>query len=294
MRVHDLENDRELDFTLIFRGGFAHAMPAIGLIRYLQENKIKPRAVVGASMGAQLAAAYSAGKRWDEMYDDVKNFDFSDLMSLRSFFLGHGIYPQEKVKAWFQERLGVDRDLDFTEFTIPLGIFVTDLETGEKVLMTSGNAFDAAMASSAYPLLIERTQINGHDYIDGDLVGGFGVGLVRNTFPSKTVMGVEAKSSDKPGKFTAITRRFASRFKRRFTKQNQDLPLDVHITFEVGNLTPIDFAAMLPLIDEVHHYVVQNRRQLFSKVHGRNPIKRFFGWLSSLMQFSRAYEPNTP
>jgi NTE family protein len=55
----------------------------------------------------------------------------------------------------------------FAEATIPLHIVATDLETGQRVVLSEGSIFDAVRASVAIPYVWRPWEVNGRWLMDG-------------------------------------------------------------------------------------------------------------------------------
>ena len=58
----------------------------------------------------------------------------------------------------------------FEDLKIPLVVVTTDIENGERVVLTSGNLAEAIRASSSLPGIFIPTRINGRLLVDGGLV----------------------------------------------------------------------------------------------------------------------------
>src|SRR5690606_28907125 len=60
----------------------------------------------------------------------------------------------------------------FDQLSIPLRLVATDLETGDAVILDSGDLVEAVMASCALPGLLPPVDVQGAHLIDGGLVAG--------------------------------------------------------------------------------------------------------------------------
>ena len=70
--------------------------------------------------------------------------------------------------AYLNEALeGVAFDMTFADLAIPLKLIATDMNTGEKVVLTEGRIRDAVRASLAIPIIFPPWEIDGRLLIDG-------------------------------------------------------------------------------------------------------------------------------
>lgn len=141
--------------------GLAH----IGVIQFLQENKISIGAISGSSIGA-LAAAYFA------IYQEIDSLQAKILLEkdrkfkLSDFSLRGGLVSSKKFESFINYLLG---GYNFNDTKIPLRILATDLASGLPVVFSDGSLAAAVCASSAVPLVFEPAKRNQQRFIDGAL-----------------------------------------------------------------------------------------------------------------------------
>jgi len=162
--------------ALVIGSGGIKCAAAIGLWRVLQEENIAVESLVGCSGGSMYAALIANRVDIKLMEEWSKTLWTSDIM--------HGY--TENLKASkdgtlrFNERSGlVDdsvmnkklRDVygewKFSDLTLPFKVVATDLLSGEKVVLSEGNVFDAIRASLAIPIIFPPWEVNGRLLIDG-------------------------------------------------------------------------------------------------------------------------------
>lgn len=154
--------------------GWAH----IGAIEALEEAHIPIDFIVGCSVGAYVGAIYASGsiqslKKFVLKMDGKKVFSYFDIVLPRS-----GILDGTKR---LRELFSIHTDVrDFSELKIPVMMVATDLETGQKVVLKSGNILDALRASISIPGLFAPARIKDRWLVDGGLVDPVPVSVARS------------------------------------------------------------------------------------------------------------------
>jgi NTE family protein len=70
------------NFSIALGGGGARGLSHIGVIRYLEENRLIPTAISGTSMGAIIATLYSIGKTSYHMEQILSEMKWLSLIDL--------------------------------------------------------------------------------------------------------------------------------------------------------------------------------------------------------------------
>lgn len=141
--------------------GLAH----IGVIQFLQENKISIGAISGSSIGALAAAYFAIHQEIDSLQAKILS-EKDRKFKLSDFSLRGGLVSSKKFEAFINYLLG---DYSFSDVKIPLRILATDLASGLPVVFSDGNLAAAVCASSAVPLVFEPAKRNQQRFIDGAL-----------------------------------------------------------------------------------------------------------------------------
>lgn len=146
------------------------------MLRALRERDITPDLIVGTSVGA-LNGAWLAGHPGDDLaaLEDVWRslrrssvFPADPLLGLRAFAgRSRGLVPQHRVRALIQRHLTFER---LEDAPIPLHVGAVEVLTGRDVLLSSGPAVDAVLASAAIPAVFAPVEIEGVAYMDGGVV----------------------------------------------------------------------------------------------------------------------------
>ncbi|MDN5348679.1 MAG: hypothetical protein PWQ54_75 [Bacteroidales bacterium] len=150
--------------ALALSGGGARGIFHAGFLQAMDETGLRPAAIAGASMGSIVGAFYAAGVKPKEMLKAVKT---PDLMHIHSWIgLKGGLGSMRVLREQLNTFIKKD---DFEALEIPLTISVSNLNTGENELLTSGSLIDAVVASSSIPIVFMPVKIGSEYYLDGGL-----------------------------------------------------------------------------------------------------------------------------
>jgi NTE family protein len=153
--------------------GWAH----IGAIEALEDANIPIDLIVGCSIGSFVGAIYASGsikslREFVLKMDGKKVFSYFDIVLPRSGLLD----GTKKLRELFSIHTNVKK---FSELKIPVMMVATDLETGQKVVLKSGNILDALRASISIPGLFAPARVKNRWLVDGGLVDPVPVSVAR-------------------------------------------------------------------------------------------------------------------
>lgn len=160
--------------AFVLAGGGALAASQVGMLRALTEEGIKPDLLVGSSAGAINAFCFAehptlAGvSRLRRLWSGLRRRDVFPLQVAP--FLGgltgrrDGLLSPDRLRSYLTSQIG-SADLD--EAVVPAHTIVTDLADGQPVVLSSGSAVDALIASTALPGVFPPAMIEGRQYVDG-------------------------------------------------------------------------------------------------------------------------------
>lgn len=162
------------NFTLVLSGGGALGIAHLGVLHDLEQQHIKPKEIVGTSMGGIIGACMAIGFNEKEIYDQIKKF--SSLFEWIRFSLsGNAVIDNDKIAEIFTN-LFENRKMKDTE--IPLKLIATNLHNGhKKVFDASADVYikDAILSTMAIPGIFDEHIIDGETYGDGFLCENLGV-----------------------------------------------------------------------------------------------------------------------
>ena len=194
---------------LVLSGGGARGAAHVGVIQALEEMRIPIDAVAGTSMGAVVGGLYAAGLSGDEIDRGVpharlagpvrdraprRDLVFRRKQDDRSFLargalgfrdgegvvLPLGLVQGQKITQVLRTAtLPVGDEQDFDQLPTPFRALATDLETGEPVVLRSGDLATVLRASMSAPGVLAPVEIDGRLLVDGGLVDNLPVSLAR-------------------------------------------------------------------------------------------------------------------
>src|SRR5262245_10116520 len=142
--------------AFVFQGGGSLAAAQVGMLRALTEAGIVPDLVVGASAGGLNAVAYASDPtaagidRVADLWASLRRKDVAPL-SLRGLVGGlagrqDGLASTTGLRHLLESGLVPSR---LEETVIPAHVVTTDLETGHPIVLSTGDAVEALLATSA-------------------------------------------------------------------------------------------------------------------------------------------------
>lgn len=159
---------------LVLSGGGARGIAHIGILKALDEIKIKFDFISGTSAGSIIGALYAAGNKPDHIFELVKNL--SIFKSVRPAFAWTGLLTLDGLKELLLKNIPENK---FESLKIPLTVAATDLRNGRLHYFTSGELATAIVASSSIPAIFNPVQLNGNLYVDGGLLDNLPVRPIR-------------------------------------------------------------------------------------------------------------------
>lgn len=175
-----------MDITLALGGGGAKGNAHIGVLRCLEREGFRIRAVAGTSFGGIVAAAYAAGFSPDEIEERFSQVDQAKL---------YGHVPGEQpcllglagVYKWLDEMFG---EMTFADLKIPCAMVAVDLETTREVTLQQGRVRDAILATIALPGIFPSYPLNSWNLVDGGVLNPVPVSVARALAPELPVVAV--------------------------------------------------------------------------------------------------------
>lgn len=150
---------------LALGGGAAKGIAHIGVLKALEEEKIKVHCISGTSAGALIASYYAFGQPAESILSIGSTLNLSKILN---FTLERGgLFSTDAIREMILRDLG---DVRVEDANIPLAICATDIETGEQLIFREGKLADVVCASMAVPGLFVPVEIDGRVLVDGGLV----------------------------------------------------------------------------------------------------------------------------
>jgi len=162
---------------LALGSGGARGSAHVGVLKVLEENKIRPDVIVGTSMGAEVGGAYAAGIEVDELAAIWQSITFGRVVkTLLPTIPWSGWSSGGEVLRTVRRLVG---DLTIEELPLTYAAVATDLQTGLPYTITEGSLAQAIRASLSVPGLFTPVWIDGHLLIDGGVSNPVPVDVAR-------------------------------------------------------------------------------------------------------------------
>ncbi|WP_129776802.1 patatin-like phospholipase family protein [Peristeroidobacter soli] len=193
---------------LVLSGGGARGAAHVGVLKVLDELRIPVDAIAGTSMGAVVGGLYASGMpvadiekllssvNWEDAFKDRppreelgfrrKQDDREFLVRYalgvtdKGFVLPRGLVQGQKLEQVLRSAsLPVAAVQHFDRLPIPFRAVATDLETGEAVIMDSGDLVTAMRASMSAPGVFAPVERDGKLLVDGGITENLPVAIAR-------------------------------------------------------------------------------------------------------------------
>lgn len=161
--------------------GAAHA----GALRALHEAGVPIDRISGTSVGAVVAAFHAFGTPVDIIEKVAREVRWLSITSFSPSRLG--LLANRRLGDILREHIGEPR---FEEADIPLAVIATDIGSGERVVLDSGEVIPAILASACVPGIFQPVQHAGRMLVDGGLVENLPTSVLR-PMGARTVIGID-------------------------------------------------------------------------------------------------------
>jgi NTE family protein len=193
---------------LVLSGGGARGTAHIGVLKVLDQMRVPIDAITGTSMGAVVGGLYASGLsardiekimtsiNWQDAFSDRPPREDLDLrrkeedetflvkyhfgIREKQFVVPKGLIQGQKLTETLRRlTLPVARISEFDELPTPFRAVATDLETGDSVVMSSGDLTTAMRASLSAPGVFAPVEREGRLLVDGGIADNVPVDIAR-------------------------------------------------------------------------------------------------------------------
>lgn len=193
---------------LVLSGGGARGGAHLGVIKALEELRVPVDVIAGTSIGAAIGGLYASGMTVEELEEFVRGLDW-DAAFLNSTPRQLASFRRKREDALYllDQRPGVGIDgislpigvvqgqvidtimarvtlpvahiEDFDRLSIPFRAIAGDLETGEEVVLASGNLGRSIRASMTVPAAMTPIELGGRLLVDGGIANNLPVAIAK-------------------------------------------------------------------------------------------------------------------
>jgi NTE family protein len=175
-----------MNITLALGGGGSRGHSHIGVLRRLENEGFRIKAVAGTSFGGIIAVFYALGCSPNEIEEIFKALDQNQLYG-HAPDDGPSLLGLAGVKRWLKETLG---DKTFADLKIPCIVTAADLKSGKEVLISTGPLVDAILATITLPGIFPARHIQDMELVDGGTIDPVPVSVARSLAPRLPVVAV--------------------------------------------------------------------------------------------------------
>jgi NTE family protein len=263
---------------LVLSGGGARGMAHVGVLKVLDDLHIHLDAIAGTSMGAVVGGLYASGMsaraiedllkspEWQDAFRErVPRDDLSfrrkeeDRIFLLNFPLGiqgrallipTGLVQEQKLTQLLRRAtLPAASVTRFDELSTPFRAVATDLETGDPVVMDSGDLATALRASMSAPGVFAPVERDGRLLVDGGLVENLPIDVARSMNVDVLIVvdaGFPLQTRDHLNSLTSISNQALAILVRRDVERQRTTltPKDLVLRPELGARSSYDFSAV--------------------------------------------------
>lgn len=165
------------EFALVLGGGAGLGFAHLGVLKFLEENSLKPTCITGASMGALIGGVYALGKSTDEIVEMLEKFNILKIVDLKLFPLaGQAMLRSQKINEYLKSVFG---KVKIEDLGIKYGTLAVDSKSGQIVELTNGYLWKAVRASISMPAIFEAFNYGNKNLIDGGIMDNVPTELAR-------------------------------------------------------------------------------------------------------------------
>lgn len=263
---------------LVLSGGGARGAAHVGVLKVLEQLHVPIDAIAGTSMGAVVGGLYASGLsardiekimtslNWQAAFHDRppredltlrrKQEDENFLVKFPLGVRGHRIVlPKGLIEGQGLSQmlrrltLPVARITNFDELPTRFRAVATDLESGEPVVLASGDLTSAMRASMSAPGIFAPVERQGRILVDGGIADNVPVDVAREMGVDLLIVvdvGSPLEQRSKLTDVTAISNQMLAILLRRNAEQQLATlkPTDILIAPPLGDASSFDFGAV--------------------------------------------------
>lgn len=268
--------------ALVLSGGGARGAAHIGVLQVLEKARVPVDLVVGTSMGAVVGGLWASGMPAAELEREILAVDWPAVfrdevprarlafrrkeeqhrlllqpelgISLDGVQLPTGLVAGHRLELLLETLLApVLAEHDFDHLPIPFRATAADLETGEIVVLETGDLARAIRASMAVPAAFTPVERQGRLLVDGGVTDNLPVDVARD-LGAEMVIAVDVGSAPMQVNELTSALSIASQITRLMVRGNTDrvldrTPPDVLVTPDLTGLASTDFPQSAIMIE---------------------------------------------
>jgi len=161
------EKKKKYKIGLALGSGGAKGLAHIGVIKVLLENNIPIHCITGSSIGALVGGIYATTGDISEVEKIARGNSWRQLLDLMwDPTIKGGLNSGKKIEIFIRKPINGAK---FSDLKVRFAAVATNFETGEPVVMKTGDIVLAIKSSLSVPIIFNPVQINGKILVDGGL-----------------------------------------------------------------------------------------------------------------------------
>jgi NTE family protein len=264
---------------LALGSGGAAGLAHIAMLQVFDDLGLKPAKITGTSIGAVIGGLYAAGQSAEEIREIFDEFGGSNLD-----MLSHLVLSDSELKLGDLLKLDMNNGglidsggflkflsgkIDartFEDLDIPLEVVATDYWSGETVLLSEGDLFQAIEASMAVPGLFSPVQLGNHLLVDGGTTNPLPFDLLNGFYD--LVVAIDVTGSRSPGKeqqlnwTEALFSTFEIMQQSLIASRIRTQKPDIYIKPEVGDIRLLHFNRIETTLERAEPAAKELKQQL--------------------------------
>lgn len=179
------------EIVLALGGGGARGIAHLGVVRFLEREGLKIKAIAGTSAGGLVGALLAAGYTTFQIENLLAAMENPRLFSRSSLDGPSLLGLQGLIQILSAEIDGIT----FDQLAIPFACTAVDLATSQEVILAQGPVLDAVLATIAVPGIFPPQKIGNYHLVDGGVMDPVPVALARWLSPALPVIAVCLQSA---------------------------------------------------------------------------------------------------
>jgi len=259
--------------AISMRGGGARTTAYLGVLKALEEEDIKVDMIIGSSAGAAVGVSYALGIPIERIINFTSQIHHQRLVGLDSLH-DVALWSDQKFESMVEELVG---DLKIEDSRFPVYVQLTNIDTMEMEIFSSGSAKKLITATMSFPFLMNPSTIGGKCYMDGDFTSSFATEFLKNR-GAEFVFGLVAgrRKVDFRINHFELGERFLEPMNialYQINKLNSLIDKPDYVIKDLGkDVEPLDFSRNMELVDYGYKTMKQNIAELRTLLE-----KRFLG-----------------
>jgi NTE family protein len=174
------------EITLALGGGGVKGFTHLGVLKTLEKEGFKIKAIAGTSAGGIVGAVYAAGLDLSVISKDLANLNKRKFFS-RQPTDGPSMLGVTGLIEWLIEYL---EDRTFQDLNIPFAVTAVDIKSKQEYILRQGLVRDAVLATTAIPGVFPPKQIGNTCLVDGGVLDPVPIAVARWLEPKSPVVAV--------------------------------------------------------------------------------------------------------